>query len=92
MTESELVAIHKLCRSNRESVENSDTSSCFCCLENVDKEEIEFYCDDGETVICPNCGVDAVIASSACPLSKELLLTMKNRWFGRTFALSTILA
>jgi len=38
----------------------------------------------GTTAICPRCGIDSVIGSSAgFPMTRDFLTTMRLYWFGR---------
>ncbi len=34
---------------------------CFCCLQTFEAVEVVDWIDDGDTPLCPNCGVAAVL-------------------------------
>jgi len=44
--------------------------------------EIQDWTDDGDTALCPKCGIDSVIGSvSGYPIQREFLSKMHNHWF-----------
>lgn len=68
---------------HRAEVVASDACACFFCLQRFVPGEITDWVDDGETALCPRCGIDAVLGS-ACgfPLTPEFLRAMNDSWFG----------
>jgi hypothetical protein len=48
--------------------------------------EIKEWCDDGNTAICPRCGIDSVIGdASGFPItSPDFLARMNHYWFQKT--------
>ncbi len=67
---------------NRKDVEAAGKAGCFSCLGLFQSVEVKEYTDKGETVLCPLCGVDTVVADTPdCPLNRELLEKAKNYWF-----------
>jgi hypothetical protein len=45
-------------------------------------QEIKEYTDNGQTSICPHCGVDAVLGDMAgFPISEESLKNAQDYWF-----------
>lgn len=77
----------------------SDMAGCFHCGALFAPTEItewidEPAADDGSapavaqaTAACPRCTMDAVLPSTAMPLSPELLARMAERYFGGRFGL-----
>jgi hypothetical protein len=44
--------------------------------------EITEWVDDGDTALCPYCGIDSVIGeSSGFPITDKFLKEMHQRWF-----------
>lgn len=45
-------------------------------------KNIQEWIDDGDTAICPSCGIDSVIGSaSSYPITPEFLTAMQKFWF-----------
>ncbi|MBK8235849.1 MAG: cytoplasmic protein [Deltaproteobacteria bacterium] len=64
----------------------SATCGCFYCCATFAPGEIDEWTDEvddeGQTALCPRCGVDAVLGDrSGYPLSPEFLREMHRRWF-----------
>ena len=73
---------HKHCLKNRGEIEKSTLSACFYCENIFPPAEIQEWVDDGQTAICPHCGIDAVLGNwSGFGLTKEFLHNMNERWF-----------
>ena len=75
---------HKYSISNKQSVLASNKCGCFFCKKIFDSNLIsESYINDenGETAICPFCGVDSILPDSRVELSSELLEEMYLTWF-----------
>lgn len=67
---------------NREQVEASEKAGCYYCMRIFRPEEISDYCDDGTTVLCPQCGIDSVLSShSGYPINLETLRKLHEYWF-----------
>ena len=89
MTEADLIydKAHKLSMMHRGQIMESSLCGCFYCLYIFPKEEIEEWIDseskpEGETALCPKCGIDAVIGDkSGFDISKEFLTHMNLYWF-----------
>jgi hypothetical protein len=46
-------------------------------------KDIREWTDDGQTALCPSCGVDSVIGdASGFPITVEFLTAMEAHWFG----------
>ncbi len=75
---------HQYSISNKQSVLTSHKCGCFFCKKIFDSNLIsEHYINDknGETVICPFCGVDSILPDNKVDLSTELLEDMYKVWF-----------
>ena len=75
---------HQYSISNKQSVLSSDRCGCFFCQKIFESNMIsETYINDknGETAICPFCGVDAILPDSKVDLSEALLEDMYKVWF-----------
>jgi hypothetical protein len=82
MTEDELKQAHKHSFKNRSGIQRSTECGCFYCGKKFAPEAITDWIDDGQTALCPNCGIDSVLGSSSgFPISKELLDEMCDHWF-----------
>ncbi len=76
------IAAHAFTSHNRTSLMQSDRCGCFHCLAEFSTDEIIEWIDDGDTALCPKCGIDAVIGSgSGYPISPEFLGDMQKHWF-----------
>jgi hypothetical protein len=87
----DLEALHRFSDHHRELLARSEEAGCFYCKRVYAPSEITEWIDgpqlatgntaDGVTVLCPRCGIDAVLPSAAVPLDGELLAAMHHRWF-----------
>ena len=67
---------------NREEIERSERCGCFACVHEFDANEVGEWTDNGQTAICPCCGVDAVIGdASGMSLSPMFLREMNEKYF-----------
>ena len=81
MNKAELQSAHSHSSHNREKIEISSQCGCFGCCRIFLSSEVEDYIDDGETALCPYCGVDSVIGdASGIQLSEEFLHSMHKCW------------
>ena len=79
---AELERAHKTSIRHRAQIEGSDQCGCFYCLKTFAPSSIHEWCDQGQTALCPHCGIDSVLGSaSGFPLSAEFLVQMQKRWF-----------
>ena len=82
-----LDAAHGASSRHRTQIIRSEMCGCFYCLEQFAPDEITEWCDpdstgEGQTAICPRCGIDSVIGSaSGFPITREVLEAMNRRWF-----------
>jgi len=80
---TDLLQSHKRSSRHRAEVLSSRECGCFYCIRTYPPGDIREWIDGGETAICPNCMVDAVIGSkSGCPVGdKGFLRRMHEFWF-----------
>lgn len=78
----DLDVVRSFSSKHRKQVQESDSCSCFHCLESFPPADIAEWIDEGQTALCPRCGIDAVIGcQSGVILSPDLLKAMKAAWF-----------
>lgn len=79
----DLVEAHQAAKSNKAWLAKSDKCGCFYCLSVYDPSKIVRWTDSGQTAICPECSIDAVLASvSGWPVDDaDFLGRMYKRWF-----------
>lgn len=84
---NDYIAAHSCCSNHRKQLLESKVCGCFYCLKSFEPSEIEEWVDkleseEGQTALCPICGIDAVIGSkSGYPIQVEFLKKMRNHWF-----------
>jgi hypothetical protein len=92
LSKADQESIHRYRLRNRELLGKSDHAGCFYCQSVFDPKLISDWTDrrqletgdteGGETALCPKCGIDSVLPSSApIILSKDLLAEMNAYWF-----------
>jgi hypothetical protein len=82
ITKSDLDAAHKHSIHHRAELEQSTICGCFYCSAIFSPSEITEWIDDGQTALCPQCPVDAVLGSaSGYPITSEFLKKMHDKWF-----------
>jgi hypothetical protein len=86
MSESDvalLVRAHKHCSSHKQELLVSASCGCFYCQRVFASSEVEDWCDDGNTALCPYCGIDALIGDvSSFPITDpSFLRAMHQYWF-----------
>jgi len=80
--ESNFVRAHHFSSFHRKELEQDSTCGCFNCFEIFNPSKITEWCDNGETALCPYCGIDSVIGeSSGFAISELLLKGMHKEWF-----------
>lgn len=84
MPEPDYIRAHRHSSDHRAEVMASELCGCFYCRRIYSPDEIESWIDDGQTAICPRCGIDSVIGSaSGFPVTIDFLRRMKTYWFAR---------
>jgi hypothetical protein len=81
ITNEQLRDAHKKSRNNKNSIQHDQICGCFYCLNTFDSSKIAAWIDDGQTALCPICGIDAVLSANIAPITKEFLSLMHDRWF-----------
>ena len=82
MTKEEMKGIHSHTLRNRKEIEASDNCVCISCRETFNASEVEDYIDEGETALCPKCGIDAVIGDcTGISMDKETLNELNKEFF-----------
>ena len=69
---------------NREELQHGNVCGCFYCGQIYSPKLISEWVPDvdGQTAVCPFCGIDSVIGNaSGYPIQKELLDRMRRYWF-----------
>lgn len=84
MTDEEWQAIHKFSFENRKACMMSAIVGCFHCLALVGPHEITEWVKDknGQTAVCPRCGIDSMIPSHSHSVDEALLKRMQDYSFG----------
>jgi hypothetical protein len=73
---------HKHSIRHRDEIMGSTHCGCFYCCAMFPARDIADWTDDGDTALCPKCGIDSVIGDrSGFPVSVEFLASMKTHWF-----------
>jgi len=76
------ISAHEWSSYHRSTLGKSHLCGCFYCLEVFPPSEIEDWTDDGDTALCPKCGIDSVIGSvSGYPIERQFLARMHDYWF-----------
>jgi hypothetical protein len=82
--DDDLDAAYGFSTNHRRQIEASEVCGCFFCAAVFATGEIQEWVDDGQTAICPRCGVDSVIGSgSGVPIGHEFLVRMRKAWFSK---------
>lgn len=87
--DADLQAAHRHSANHRAEVLASPSCGCFYCHAVFHPSEIQDWIDVGAdgiggTALCPRCGIDAVIGSSAgMVLDERFLSQMHEHWFER---------
>jgi hypothetical protein len=72
-------AAHQYCTGHRNSILESASCGCFHCLSIFSPDKIDEWIDEnvqgeGQTALCPVCGIDAVLGDqSGFPIEKAFL-------------------
>ena len=77
-----VIDAHKFSNYHRHILRDSPFCGCFYCLDIFDYKNIQDWCDDGNTALCPNCCIDAIINLKSNDLiTQEFLKAMQKYWF-----------
>lgn len=58
---TDLAAIADVAFGNRQALDCFEQAGCYGCLEVFKPSEIRSWTDDGQTALCPRCGIDSVV-------------------------------
>ena len=74
--------IHAYSSHNRKLIEASEKCHCFYCKGSMNSREIVEYIDQGQTAICPKCGIDAIVPDGIDEKIDDALINeMHEYWF-----------
>ena len=79
--ETKLNRLHAYCSHNKELIVTSKKCYCFYCKEKFDSTEVSKYIDNGQTAICPKCGVDTVLPDNIEGINDRVIDEMNKYWF-----------
>lgn len=72
---------HRHSSRHRDEITASTQCGCFQCCATFPPEQIVDWTDDGDTALCPQCGIDTVIGDrSGFPVSRAFLSSMRAHW------------
>ena len=78
-------ALHGECSDHRHALLATEKGACFHCCEAFPSAEVQEWVDEdgsgqGQTALCPRCGIDAVLPWRP-GIDRALLERMRARWF-----------
>lgn len=80
--EAQLKKLHTYSSHNRNLIAVASKCYCFYCKASVESREIQNYADNGQTAICPKCGIDSIIPDSIDePVDRKTIAEMNEYWF-----------
>ena len=79
---SRLQAVYEHSRLNRRFMTPGAACRCFHCLRGFAAEQIGQWIDDGQTALCPLCGIDSVLSNTIDALSDMLIQQLHAAYFG----------
>ena len=66
---------------NKTRIASSRQAGCYHCCKIYPAESVTLFTDNGQTAICPECGVDSVLGSaSGIELTVENLEKINKEW------------
>ncbi len=68
----------KLSFYNRHSIQRAEKCGCYFCIRVFDSKEVVEWRDNGNTAVCPNCEVDAVLPNVT---DEKFLIQAAERFF-----------
>lgn len=76
--DKELYAGCGLSKNNQERISDDGRHGCYYCVSVFKGDKITQWTDNGETALCPNCGIDAVIPNET---NIDFLWKAHTYWF-----------
>ena len=81
MNDKTLTEAHRHTICHRNEIEKSQACACFDCGATFPPVDISEWIDNGQTALCPACGMDCVLGDAAgYELTPEFLSQMRERW------------
>jgi hypothetical protein len=81
MNIEQLITLHKCGIYNRDKIEGTTVCGCFYCKKIFSPKEIKEWTDDGQTAICPYCGVDSIVCNDPNYMVTEEDLDMLHKYY-----------
>lgn len=84
LTKEESNLYHSHTLRNRREIDQSEYCHCISCCKSYPSPIVVDFIkeDDGETALCPYCGVDAVIGDGCgLKINGEILQALRKIWF-----------
>lgn len=72
--------IYKHCHKNKNELKENEKCLCIYCNAEFTSNMIKEWVDNGETAICPNCGIDSVINKKLIK-NKKILDKLYKKYF-----------
>lgn len=74
-----MISSIQLAMRNKKKLETISTAGCYQCLKTFNSNQVKEFTDQGETALCPFCGIDAVLPMEN--INEEYLIEVKKYWF-----------
>ena len=84
LTEEQSKFYHSHTIRNRKEIDQSEYCHCISCIKSYPSPIVKDFIKDGdgETALCPYCGIDSVIGDfCGLVINQEILTALNNRWF-----------
>jgi len=85
MNEVEAEAIAESSTRNRDRVGAAASCGCFHCRSIFASDEIRQWVDDGQTALCPRCGIDSVLPGVT---DSAILAALHHHRFNATYRMT----
>lgn len=80
--EAQLKKLHTYSSHNRNLIAVANKCYCFYCKAIIESREIKDYADNGQTAICPKCGINSIIPDSIEEgVDEKTIAEMNEYWF-----------
>lgn len=67
---------------NKKIIADSRVAGCFCCLKAFPAKDVCEYSEDGDTALCPKCGIDSVVGdATGYEITPDALRDLRELWF-----------
>jgi len=77
MNKPQLTELHKQTSYNKELLKEAQKGVCMYCKNVNDFDVIDEFIDDGQTALCPHCGIDAMMLVQ----DEDTLDALHEYWF-----------